>query len=423
MIKKIIPIFQNKDKKRIIENIFSLSVLQGANYILPLVTLPYLVRVLGPEKFGLVAFSQAFTQYFQMLTDFGFSLSATREISINRENTKKVATIFYSVFIVKFILLLFSFIVLFLIITIFSKFSSEKTLYLFSFLSVIGWVLFPQWFYQGIEDMKFVTFFNIGAKLFFTICIFIFIKGENDYLLLALLTSAGYVLAGLFSLALTYKFYKVRLVIPTFEDIKHQFLEGWHIFLSNLAINMYTTSNSVVLGILTNNTLVGYYSAAEKIFKAFQYMGLPIYQALFPHFSMLISQNREKAIRLFNKLFKLTMLITFILTIIMTFLSPVIIPLFLGKNYNPSIAIFSILSWVIFASWGNYTLGIQGLVNFGFKDVFSKTVLVLGTLHILLLIISVKFFGILAVPSTWVVTESLIFVFEYRYLKKVKIII
>ena len=423
MISKIKTFLKEQDKKKIIENIFSLSVLQGANYILPLVTLPYLVRILGPEKFGLVAFSQAFTQYFLMLTDFGFNLSATREISINREDKEKVATIFYSVFVVKLILLLFSFLVLILVMSLFSKFSSEKALYLYSFLSVIGWLLFPQWFYQGIEDMKFVTFFNVGAKLFFTFCIFIFIKGENDYLLLALLTSAGYVLAGLFSLVFTYKYFKVRFVIPTWVDIKHQFLEGWHIFLSNLAINMYTTSNSVVLGILTNNTLVGYYSAAEKIFKAFQYMGLPIYQALFPHFSMLISQNREKAIRLFNKLFRLTMLLTFVLAIFMTCLSPIIIPLFLGKNYNPSIAIFSILSWVIFASWGNYTLGIQGLVNFGFKDVFSKIVLVLGALHILLLIISVKLFGILAVPSTWVITESLIFIVEYRYLKKIKIII
>ena len=422
MINRIKTLFSQKDKKKIIENIFSLSVLQTANYILPLVTLPYLVRVLGPEKFGLVAFSQAFTQYFLMLTDFGFNLSATREISINRNDKKKVATIFYSVFIVKIILLLFCFFVLVLIMAIFSKFSSEKTLYLYSFLSVIGWVMFPQWFYQGIEDMKFVTFFNIGAKLFFTICIFIFIKGQDDYLLLALLTSAGYILAGLFSLAFTFRYMKAHFAFPALADIKHQFLEGWHIFLSNMAINMYTTSNSVVLGILTNNVMVGYYSAAEKIFKAFQYLGMPIYQALFPHFSMLISQNREKAVNLFNKLFKMTMAITFFMAIFMTFLSPVIIPFLLGDDYKPSIVIFSILSWVIVASWGNYTLGIQGLVNFGFKDVFSKIVLMFGVVHILFLIVGIKIFGIFAVPSTWVITETLIFLAEYRFLKKINII-
>ncbi|MGB9680690.1 MAG: flippase [Minisyncoccia bacterium] len=414
--------FNSSTKKRLAENFISLSVLQAVNYIFPLITLPYLVRILGPEKFGLIAFAQAFIGYFIILTDYGFNLSATREISINRGNKEKVAEIFSSVMIVKFFLGILSFLILVSMLTFIPKFGSDWLVYIFTFGMVLGSVLFPVWFFQGMERMKYITILNIVAKGIFTVCIFIFIRKMSDYLYVPLINSMGFIVAGGLSLRIASKDFGIKFQIPSISAIKHQLQEGWHIFISTAVISLYTTSNAFILGLFTNNTIVGYYSAAEKIVKAAQGLLAPVSQTVYPYFSKLYSENKIKAKQLLKKILKAVGSVTLLLSILLSILAPLIVRIILGPAYLESIWVFRILIFTFFAIGVNNVLGIQGLVAFGFKSEFFKIVSIYGLIHLIIIVFLIHFWQHVGVALGALTTESFIGITEYLILKKKQIL-
>ena len=348
LIGKLSVKFQSEDKKRLLENFFSLSVLQGANYILPLITLPYLVRVLGPEKFGLIAFAQSFIQYFNILTDYGFNLSATREISIHREDKEKVLEIFSSVMIIKFGLIIISFLILLVLVFTIPKFKNDWPVYFLTFGVVLGNVLFPIWFFQGIEKMKYITILNIVAKGIFTICIFIFVRRMANYLYVPLINSMGFLVAGGLSLRIVSRDFGIKFILPSFEGIKYQLKEGWHIFISTVASTVYMNNNIFLLGLMTNNTYVGYYSAGEKIIRATTRMLQPVSTTLFPFLSREFSKNYKKGLALFFKFLKMIGIPGLLFSVSILLFSKNIVNVILGNQYSNSIVVVRMLSSIPF---------------------------------------------------------------------------
>lgn len=291
MLTKIRSKFQSEENKRLLGNFISLSVLQGANYILPLITFPYLVRVLGIDNFGLLAFATATIAYFNIITDYGFNLTATREISIHRESRDKIIEIFSSVMTIKLLLMLISFGLLTILVFSFQKFSQHWEIYFLTFGSVIGQVLFPIWFFQGMERMKYITYLNIVSKSIFTIAVFIFVHNEADVWIVPLLTSIGFIIVGVWSLFIIRKQFNITFKLQSLNTIKYHLIDGWHVFLSRIYVSFYTTTNTVLLGLFTNNTIVGYYSVAEKIVVALGGLFEPVNQTIYPFLAKKYKEN------------------------------------------------------------------------------------------------------------------------------------
>jgi PST family polysaccharide transporter len=299
----------SEDKKALISNFFSLSVLRALNMFLPLFTLPYLVRVLGAENFGLVNFSLSIIMYFNILVSFGFELSATREISINRDNLEKVSKIFSTVMLIKILLFIFSFIVLSLLLFFVDRLHEHMALYYVTFGFVLGNLLFPTWFFQGMEKMKYITYINFISRVLFTILIFVLVKESDDYIYVPLLNTFGTVFGGLYSLWLVFSLYKINIVLPSKEEFFLHLKDSYAFFLSRVANDGSRYYAITIIGMAFGNTIVGYYSMVEKLYYAFMSLGGIVAQTIYPYMS------RTKNITFFKKTFSLVILGTVLLLI------------------------------------------------------------------------------------------------------------
>lgn len=359
------------EKKRLFSNIFSLSMLQGANYILPLLTLPYLVRVLGPEYFGLLAFATATNAYFILVTNYGFNLSATQQISVHRDNSVKVTEIFSSVIIIKTMLLIFSAVMLILLIFCFDKFSDHWEVYVLSFGVVIGQVCSPIWLFQGMESMKGIAYINIGSKALFTAGVFVLVKEQSDYLVVPMLNSLGFIMAGIYSFALAKNQFKVVFKNQSISNVKSQLGHGWHIFISSMSISLYTISTTFILGMFTNYTVVGYFSAADKIIHAVKGIYVPISQAIYPLISKKINDDRQAGLSFIYKMTKIVSLAMLVLSTGLFFAAERIVNVFFGFEYYESIILLKIMSFLPLIVALSNIFGIQTLLTMGYKKEFT----------------------------------------------------
>ncbi|MBB6176102.1 PST family polysaccharide transporter [Anoxybacillus tengchongensis] len=412
------------DKKRLFENFLSLATLQGLNYILPLLTLPYLVRVLGPENYGLVAFAQSFVQFFVIFVDYGFNLSATNQIAVYRENREKVQRIFSTVITIKVFFTVISFVVLCLLVFLLPKFAEHKSIYVITFGMVVGNVLFPVWFFQGMERMRYITFLNIIAKALFTAGIFLLVKQRDDFLLVPLLNSLGIISIGIISLGMIKKTFSINIVLPAWNDIKYQLKEGWYVFISTVAISLYTVSNTFILGLFTNNTIVGYYAGAEKIISAANGMISPVSQALYPYISRLILGNREKGLMLIRKIVLIIGGGTLIVSFIIFFLAENIVDIALGDHYKHSIVVLKILSFLPFIIGLSNILGIQTMLTLGYKKAFSNILILASILNIFLAVLLVPNFHHVGTAVGVFISELFVTsaMFVYLYSKGIKLL-
>ena len=410
-------IINKEELKTILNNFFSLTLLKALTYLLPLITFPYLIRVLGVDKFGLVMFAQATMYYFEILVDFGFNLSATREVALNAKNKSKLNEIISSVFSIKLVLLIISGLLLLLILSVFDRFSDESLIYYYSFLKVIAFAFFPVWFFQGIEKMKYVTIINIISKVIFTILIFVFIQSEKDYLLVPLVDAFGFMIGSLVALYYVFKRFNHSFVFNKFTIIKQSFIDSSMFFLSRVSVSLYTSSNILMLGLVASNVMVGYYAIAEKLYMVLRNLYQPIVQVIYPYIS------KSKNVKFFKKLYPGVVILNFIGVYILWVFTPELIYLVSKEHFVESIKVFRTLLIVACIVVPSILIGYPFLAALGFKNDANYSTIIGSLFHVTILgvLYFINLINMYNIVYLLIATESIVLLYRYYAVYKNKL--
>ena len=393
-------------KKRLINNIASLYLLQGLNYLIPMLVLPYLVRILGMETYGLVAFSQSFAQYFVLFTDYGFNFTATRAIAQNREDHQVVRAIFWQVMIIKIVLLLAGLLLLLAIVALVPRLRHDMLFFLVAYITVLGNVLFPQWYFQGVEKMRYISLFTGVAKLLSAAVLFLVVRTPSDGLLAVGILSAGMLIAGVMGLYTALREIGLKIVWPNQQQLRTMLSEGSHMFLATASISLYTNTNVFLVGLLAGNVQAGYFSAADKLIRAIVGMIFPVLQAAFPHISRLVQESRQKALNFYRRTVLIGSVIGGAVSILIFLFAPYIARLAFGSRsvgVTPvlqSIAAFPVVS-VVTAS-----MCMLIYAPFGLEKIYSRLLLFVGVVNVLVACSLIPLMGALGAAIGMVLVET-----------------
>ncbi|MDP5076776.1 MAG: oligosaccharide flippase family protein [Nonlabens sp.] len=399
------------EQKIVVRNYGSLVVLQGLNYLLPLLIIPFLERKLGLEMFGLVMFAQAMMVFCTLVVDFGFNMTATREVALLKEKNADYSAIYFQVFWARLALLVLMFLILTFITFSFEKFSQHWQLYLLSYGVVVGQAIFPVWFFQGIEKMRFITIINVLAKVIFTVLLFIFISAPSDYLNVPLFNSIGFIVAGTVSFFLSLKY--VSWQRPSYKSGKVFYKESLLMFVSNISSSLYTALNAFLLGIFGGDVLVGIYSSFEKLILAAKNMFVPIYQSIFPYMA------RKSTIEM-NGFMKSLFIGIAILGILITAFFVIFAEWILGLLYNdPQILenayLFKIMSSIAFFAGLNMLINVLYIPARKHFKQLMYIMLTAGIFNLVASLIVVPIFKIEGTVAMVVSTELLLLILALIY--------
>ena len=371
MLSFIHKIFKTKEGKTIASNLGYLTLMQVANYVFPFITLPYLARVLGVDKFGVLAIGAAVVSYFQSITDYGFNYTAVKKIARCKDDVEKTSQIVSSTICAKILLMCLCALILALCITFVPYFQQYKAVIVATFLLIPGNILFADWFFQAVEDMKYITLLSVISKFVFTVLVFVIVKKPQDYLYQPLLIAAGYMVSAIVGTCIMTTKFKVRLYVPSILEIMQEVKEGFNMFVALFLPTIYTNLNVLILGGYNGDKATGIYSGATKFTSLAYNLFMLVSRAVYPYFARQLDKHTIYA--------RMSFVFSVLLSGAFVILAKPLVLLLLGPEFEETIVVLRIVALTPIAMSITNSYGVNYLVLKG-KEVYMRNIVVVITL-------------------------------------------
>jgi PST family polysaccharide transporter len=401
-------------RSSLLHDITLLYCVQCARYLLPLVQVPFLARVLKPTGWGVMAFAQSFSAYLMLVVEYGFNLSATREVARAIHEWERISEVLAGVMGAKCILAAVC--ILLTVVAQFSVplFSNDPALLWSATFAALAQSFSLLWLFQGLNRMKVVAVLDICTKVAVTIGVFLLIRTPSDAWKVLLIQGVGAWLAVIAGLVLAYRI--IVPIWPTTMSIFKSLRMGWTMFLFRSSVSLYTAGNSFLLGLFAPPQFVGLFSGAEKISRAFLGLFEPINQSLFPRLSYLAQHSPSRA----QQLARLGVIalggVGMFLTVGVMALAPLLVHVLLGPSFTPAVASLRILAALMLLVGLSNAFGIQWMLPLGMDRVFNTIIVSGGALNMLLVVVLAPRYSHIGTAWAVVITEAFITVSMYLWL-------
>ena len=397
--------------------------LRGMEYVLSFLLVPYLLRTLGPERYGAIVFMQGIIAYLGLFMNYSFGITAPREVA--RAEEKEWPRIFSGYFWgIVFLCMAGTaafFLIYFLLHTV-RGVQLDFPLFLALYTGVLGGIFFPIWFFQGIQQMRYITIFNLVGRFTTFGGIFLLVREPSDYVVCAFLQSCTALMAGILSMGLLFHSFPGLLRKPDISYIFKLYREGWKIFISSLAVNLYTTTDIVLLGIFTNHTIVGYYSGADKLILCIRNGVGAVNQAVYPYISRLMEKSRKEAMAFLKKQYYIYIACGLAGGILLVILAPWGVPWLFGNRYIPSIRPLQIMAFVPLVVAMSNVLGYETMLPLNMEKEYTGTLFLAAVLNLVIIIPLIKLWGAEGAAVSLMITETFITALMWIILKRKKVI-
>lgn len=389
-------------KNTLFKNIGFLGFSQAANYILPLVTIPYITRIVGPENYGLIEFATVAMLYFSALVIYGFNTTATRKIAETPHNIKKVSFVFSAALTSRLLLFIISAVLFLVSLLVIPKFQGQHIMMIYAFPIVLGWAVYPDFLFQGLQKLKVVALANFAVKTLAAILVFVLLKSAEDFYYVLGINAAAQVIVGLATLVYAFKSIDgLRFQWATAKAIKTSIAGGTYVFLSHFFTRISTFGTIVFIGFMLQKEEVGLFAAGWKLIMVAQsFLFLPLFGALFPYLANLYRSNRDQYFAQFKRALLAMLVITLISSAIL-FLAPAFfVKIVFGESYLSIVPYLKIMAPIlIFTTLSHFGLH-QGLIILKRDKRYLQVIVGVGLLSLLMNYIFIEYAGLAG--AVWV---------------------